>query len=67
MKQERRYISIDILKTVAAVLTLLFHCNIHLGIEFWGFTRFISQCAIVMDLFFIISGYALFIGYRTKI
>lgn len=67
MKQERYCISIDILKTVAAVLTLLFHCNIHLGIEFWGFTRFISQCAIVMDLFFIISGYALFIGYHTKI
>lgn len=60
------YASLDILKTVAAVLTLFFHCNMHLGIHFGFFTPFISQGAIAMDLFFMLSGYALFVGYYAK-
>ena len=60
------YASLDILKTVVAVLTLFFHCNMHLGIHFGFFTPFISQGAIAMDLFFMLSGYALFVGYYAK-
>lgn len=62
----KRLTSIDILKTAAAVITFLFHCNLHLGVNFSQLTPFISQGAIVMDLFFILSGFTLYQVYGNR-
>lgn len=62
----KRLTSIDILKTAAAVITFLFHCNLHLGVNFSQLTLFISQGAIVMDLFFILSGFTLYQVYGNR-
>lgn len=54
-----RLISIDLLKIGAVVTVFFFHCNMHLGIHFGILTNFISQGAIMMDLFFMLSGFAI--------
>lgn len=59
-----RLSSVDGLKIAAAVITFLFHCHIHLGVTFGCLTAFLSQGAVVMDLFFMLSGFALFAVYR---
>lgn len=61
--QSRLY-AIDFLKLASAAIIFLFHCNMHLGIQFKSLTPFISQGAVVMDLFFMLSGFALYCGYR---
>ena len=61
-----RLTSIDILKIFAAGVTFLFHCNIHLGVQFLFLTPFISQGAIVMDLFFMLSGWTLSVVYEKQ-
>lgn len=58
-----RLYAIDFLKLVSAAVIFLFHCNMHLGIQFKSLTPFISQGAVVMDLFFMLSGFALYYGY----
>ena len=56
----RRLYFIDALKVISFVLVFAFHCNIHLGVHFKfdGLTRFVSQGAVLMDLFFLLSGFA---------
>lgn len=62
----KRFVSLDFLKVFAAIVTFLFHCNIHLGVHFLWLTPFISQGTIVMDLFFMLSGFILCQVYREK-
>lgn len=62
----RRYASVDILKIFAAVLTLFFHCNMHIGVGFLWLTPFIAQGAVVMDLFFMLSGFTLYMIYHDR-
>lgn len=62
----RRLYSIDALKFCAACIVFAFHCNIHLGIQFGPLNDFISQGAILMDLFFMLSGFALYHSYCEK-
>lgn len=57
--------SLDLLKVFAAMITFLFHCNIHLGINFLFLTPFVSQGAIMMDLFFMLSGFTLYMVYHS--
>lgn len=56
-KSSTRFVSIDIMKVGAAVVVFFFHCNVHLGVRFGGLTAFVSQGAIMMDLFFMLSGF----------
>ena len=65
MPKQRLY-SIDLLKIFLFVLIFFFHCNIHLGVHFLSLTPFISQGAIVMDLFFMLSGFVCCYTYRPK-
>lgn len=58
-----RLYAIDFLKLCSVVIVFLFHCNMHLGIQFKSLTPFISQGAVVMDLFFMLSGFALYCRY----
>lgn len=66
MKNGKHLCSIDMLKSMAAILTFFFHCQIHLSVQFRWLTPFISQGAIVMDLFFILSGYTLYAKYSMQ-
>lgn len=65
-KQKQRLYSIDLLKIFSFVLIFFFHCNMHLGVHFLALTPFISQGAIVMDLFFMLSGFVCCYIYRPK-
>lgn len=60
-----RLLTIDLLKIGAVLIIFAFHCNMHLGVEFSFLTPFISQGAVVMDLFFIVSGFTLFYKYQS--
>lgn len=62
----RHYTSIDILKVFAAVVTFFFHCNMHANVDFLWLTPFVSQGAIVMDLFFMLSGFTLYLIYQNR-
>ncbi len=62
----RRLASIDLLKIFAAGMTFLFHCNMHLGVNFLGLTTFVSEGAIMMDLFFMLSGFTLYMIYHDR-
>lgn len=57
--KNRRLYGIDFLKIISVIVVFSFHCNMHLSVKFGFLTPFISQGAIFMDLFFMISGYAL--------
>lgn len=65
MHKQRLY-SIDLLKISSFVLIFFFHCNMHLGVHFLALTSFISQGAILMDLFFMLSGFVCCYIYRPK-
>lgn len=64
--QKKRLYSIDLLKIFSFALIFFFHCNMHLGVHFLALTPFISQGAIVMDLFFMLSGFVCCYTYRPK-
>lgn len=65
-RQKQRLYSIDLLKIFSVVLIFFFHCNMHLGVHFSALTPFISQGAIVMDLFFMLSGFVCCYTYRPN-
>lgn len=62
----KHFTSIDILKVFAAAVTFFFHCNILLNVSFLWLTPFISQGAVVMDLFFMLSGFTLYMIYHDR-
>ena len=65
-RQKQRLYSIDLLKNFSVVLIFFFHCNMHLGVHFSALTPFISQGAIVMDLFFMLSGVCVLLHISPK-
>lgn len=58
-----RIVGFDYLRVVTAVFVFLFHSWMHLGVSFGKLTFFISEGAIFMTLFFILSGYLLGMKY----
>lgn len=64
--RRRRLASVDALKFISAVIVFFFHCNIHLGVQFKAVTGFISQGAVMMDLFFLLSGFAMYYFYEGR-
>lgn len=66
MMGKQRLYGLDILRIVAALMVCAFHTQIHLGADYGPFTTFVSQGAIFMTLFFMLSGYSLFTGYADK-
>ena len=65
-KAKHRAAGLDLFRVVAAVMVLLFHCNIHHDSSFGPLTGFISMGAVCMTAFFMLSGYVLFLTYKDK-
>lgn len=63
---KQRLYGLDILRIIAAVMVCAFHTNGHLNANYGWLTAFVSQGAIFMTLFFMLSGYSLYIGYSGK-
>ena len=65
-KMQNRAVGLDLFRVVAAVMVLLFHCNIHHDNSFGLLTGFVSMGAVFMTAFFMLSGYVLFLTYKDK-
>jgi len=65
-KATHRAAGLDLFRVVAAVMVLLFHCNIHHDNSFGALTGFVSMGAVFMTAFFMLSGYVLFLTYKDK-
>lgn len=65
-KISHRAAGLDLFRVVAAVMVLLFHCNIHHESSFGPLTGFVSMGAVFMTAFFMLSGYVLFLTYKDK-
>ena len=65
-KAKQRAAGLDLFRVVAAVMVLLFHCNIHHDNSFGLWTEFVSMSAVFMTAFFMLSGYVLFLTYKDK-
>ena len=65
-KMQHRAVGLDLFRVVAAVMVLLFHCNIHHDNSFGLLTGFVSMGAVFMTAFFMLSGYVLFLTYKDK-
>ena len=65
-KMQHRAAGLDLFRVVAAVMVLLFHCNIHHESSFGPLTGFVSMGAVFMTAFFMLSGYVLFLTYKEK-
>ena len=65
-KAKYRAAGLDLFRVVAAVMVLLFHCNIHHDNSFGLLTGFVSMGAVFMTAFFMLSGYVLFLTYKDK-
>lgn len=61
-----RNLSLDIFRISLALLIFLFHSNIHLGCQYGLLTPFISYGNVAMTGFFMLSGYAMTLGYGKK-
>lgn len=64
-KKERLY-ALDLYRIISVFFVFLFHSNMHLGVSYGFLTPFISQCAIFMIVFFILSGFSLYYRYYDK-
>lgn len=66
MKKEKLY-GIEAFRVLSILIIFLFHCNIHIGCTFGILTPFISQGAIFMDAFFLISGFVIHYNYFDRL
>ena len=62
IQMKNRLYGLDVLRIVSALFVCAFHTNIHLGARYGILTNFIRMGAVFMTLFFILSGYSLFIS-----
>lgn len=60
----QRIIGLDYLRIYVVLIIFLFHSWMNLGCTFGPFTSFISVGAIYMSMFFMLSGYVLFLKYK---
>lgn len=66
MIQRKKLYGLDILRSMSVLIVFLFHANMHCGCTFGKLTKFISQGAIFMDAFFLLSGFVLYYNYFDK-
>ena len=59
MKKER-LLGIDFLRSFAVLVIFLFHAKLNLDIDFGVFNKLISNGAVCMELFFLISGVVIY-------
>ena len=61
-----RLYGLDILRIISGLFVCAFHTNIHLGAQYGILNDFVRMGAVFMTLFFILSGYSLFISNSGK-
>lgn len=62
----KKLYGLDLIRMLAVIFVFFFHAHIHIGCTFWKLTDFISQGAIFMDLFFLLSGFISCYNYFDK-
>lgn len=62
IQMKNRLYGLDVLRIVSALFVCAFHTYGHLGARYGFLTNFVSMGAVFMTLFFILSGYSLFIS-----
>lgn len=60
---KRRYIGLDLLRTVSALAICMFHTTIHLGCDYGLLQEISMMGAVFMTAFFILSGFSLFVNW----
>lgn len=58
--------TLDFLRVMVVFLVFLFHSNMHIGVYYGFLTPFISQGAIAMVAFFMLSGFTLYYNYYDR-
>ena len=58
-----RVYTLDLFRILSVLCIFLFHSNMHLGCNYKVLTSFISQSAIFMVAFFMLSGFSLYYNY----
>lgn len=65
-KMTQRIHTLDFLRIACVFAVCMFHSNMHIGIHYYFLTPFISQGAIFMVAFFILSGFSLYLNYHDR-
>lgn len=60
----KRIVGLDYLRVYTVLVVFLFHSWMHLGCSFGKLTSFVSEGAVLMTLFFMLSGYVLGLKYN---
>lgn len=60
----KRIVGLDYLRIYTVFVVFLFHAWMHLGCTFGKLTTFVSEGAVLMTLFFMLSGYVLGLKYN---
>lgn len=60
----KRIVGLDYLRIYTVFVVFLFHAWMHLGCTFGKLTTFVSEGAVLMTLFFMLSGYVLGLKYK---
>lgn len=60
----KRIVGLDYLRVYTVLVVFLFHSWMHLGCSFGKLTSFVSEGAVYMTLFFMMSGYVLGLKYK---
>lgn len=60
---KKRYVGLDLLRTVSALVVCMFHTTIHLGCDYGPLQGFSQMGAVFMTVFFMLSGFSLFVNW----
>lgn len=60
----KRIVGLDCLRIMMVFMVFLFHSWMHLGLQIGKLTSFISEGAVYMTMFFMLSGYVLGLKYK---
>lgn len=63
---KQRYVGLDILRIVSAVVVCMFHTTIHLGCNYGILQGLSISGAVFMTAFFMLSGFTLFVNWGGK-
>lgn len=66
INQTEKLFGLDLIRIAATIFVFLFHSIDYLQIDYGIFTPFISEGAIFMIAFFMLSGFVLFFNYHKK-
>lgn len=62
----KRVVGLDVLRILSMLIVFLFHSKLNYNCNYGIFNDFIGMGAIFMTLFFILSGFSLFMTYNKE-